>query len=220
MAPRHGRTRPHTHPANPHRHPGRVERRIPRRERRTPPAPTPDGGEEELEIRRARAEVAHVLRDWLPRTLALQDPEPEHLLQQAERMRETAVTPKVAGGLKPLRSGEGPLALDAGRPPDGMAYSHPHDGTPKGVHMKMDEPPEWNKLPRTARDICLQAFGLAVSAKRIREKQHESWRASQRDFIGREIGEAADAMLEAYQKTQTPLDLARELENLLEMTRP
>ena len=166
-----------------------VERRIPRRERRTPPEPTPDGGEEELEIRRARAAVAHILRDWLPRTLALQASEPHPLLQQAERIRE-----------------------------------------------KMDENPEWNEISRTARemmdetfldetpppalDICLKTFGLAVSAKRIREKQHEGWRASQRDFIGREIGEAADAMLEAYQKMQTPLDLARELENLLEMTRP
>ena len=76
------------------------------------------------------------------------------------------------------------------------------------------------ETPPTTRNICLQAFGLAVSAKRTRERRHEGWRANQRDFIGREIGEAAEAMLKAHQKTQAPLDLARELENLLEMTRP
>ena len=165
-----------------------VERRIPRRKRRTPPTPTPDGGDEELEIRRAQAAVAHILRDWLPRTLALQGPESQPLLQQAERMRE-----------------------------------------------KMDEPPEWNELSRTARemmdqaflaetppttrDICLQAFGLAVSAKRTRERQHEGWRANQREFIGREIGSASDTLLEAHREAQVKLDLARELETLLDRAR-
>ena len=38
--------------------------------------------------------------------------------------------------------------MPKGHPPDGMAYSHPHDGTPEGIHMAATV---------EARDTCLVA---------------------------------------------------------------
>ena len=157
-----------------------VQRRMPRN-LREPGGPGENCGEdEELEVRRARAAAMHLLRDWMPRVLALQGPR-----ELAELVNRQPWEWNNAAG----RSIE--------------------------VSRKSNE----LKAHWLAREMCLKASVAAVTADSGMRRGVPGRRASQRDFIGREIGDAAQALLEAHEEAGLRLDLKRELEILLEKAR-